>query len=131
MPAARSQSCGTRSSRRSRSRSVASSLKSELRAAARDSYVVSGFSRTARLKASRSVEADDESGGRAFPPPLGGNPASVGDSPERQRRQASRGRSAESLALRRGPMMNSSGFEQEDRRSGESSVDRTEQLLCS
>src|SRR6266550_9542897 len=37
----------------------------------------------------------------AFPSPLAGNPASFGDSPERQMRQASGSGSAESLALLR------------------------------
>src|SRR6266550_1422 len=40
-------------------------------------------------------------GARAFPPPLAGNLASFGDSPERQMRQASGSGSAESLALLR------------------------------
>jgi len=45
------------------------------------SYVVSGFSRTRHGSLS--------GGARAFPPPLAGNPASFGDSPDSQRRQAS------------------------------------------
>src|SRR6266550_3471875 len=44
---------------------------------------------------------DAAPGARAFPPPLAGNPASFGDSPERQRRQARGSASAESLALHR------------------------------
>ena len=40
---------------------------------------------------------------RAFPPPLAGNPASSGDSPEHQRRQPSDSGAAERLALRTKP----------------------------
>jgi putative MFS transporter len=43
-----------------------------------------------RLAQAEAVISEIEvSGARAFPPPLAGNPASFGDSPERQRRQAS------------------------------------------